>query len=110
MAGQPLIKQVTKGNVRPGGRVVPHLLAQLVTDHDRRVLRVSRTAEHELLTGHRVDPAETQTWYVPPRWRMPVRSFGAGFLRAISAAYSAIMDTLMDKDPPWRSSSIYYLW
>jgi hypothetical protein len=44
-------------------------------------------------------PAETPTWYVPSRWRMPVRSFGGCFLRAITAAYSPVMDNLMDKDP-----------
>jgi hypothetical protein len=31
-------------------------------------------------------PAETWIWYVPPRWRMPVRFFGGCFLRAITAA------------------------
>jgi hypothetical protein len=56
MAGQPLIKQVAECDVRPGGRVVPHLLAQLVADHDRRFLGVGRAAEHELPTGHRVIP------------------------------------------------------
>jgi hypothetical protein len=42
MPGQPLIEQVAECDIRPGCRVVSHLLAQLVADHDRRVLGVGR--------------------------------------------------------------------
>ena len=34
-----------------------------------------------------------------PRWRMPVRSFGACFLRVTRANATRIMDRSMDKDP-----------
>ena len=43
-------------------------------------------------------PAEIRAWYVAPRWRMPVRSLGGCLVRAITAAYSAVKDSPMDKD------------
>ncbi|MGH3973963.1 MAG: hypothetical protein ACRDS9_11680 [Pseudonocardiaceae bacterium] len=57
MTRQPLVKQVAERDVRLGGGVVLHLLAQPVAEHDGRVLGVSRTGEDELPTSHRVVPA-----------------------------------------------------
>jgi len=56
MTGQPLVEQVTERDVRPRGRGVPHLGAEPVAKHDRRVLGVRRAGEKELPTRHRVVP------------------------------------------------------
>lgn len=48
---------VAERDIRPGRRGVLHLSAQLVAEHDRRVLGVGRTAEEKLPTGDGVIPA-----------------------------------------------------
>jgi hypothetical protein len=40
VAGEPLIKHVAESDIRAGRRGVLHLPAQLVAEHDRRVLGV----------------------------------------------------------------------
>ena len=89
VTGQPLIKQIAQRHAGTGRR----RLRDLLTDLSRSLIAASSSSAEPVniiclpVTGSR--PPKSRIWYLPPRCRMPVRSFGACFLRAMWGSLSS---------------------
>ena len=89
VTGQPLIEQIAQRHARACRR----RLRDLPTELSRLLIAASSSSAEPVnitclpVTGS--SPPKSRTWYVPPRCRMPVRSFGPCFLHAMRASVSS---------------------